>query len=93
MSVRRSLLDVRRCPKFLGLELRDVGCKYLYAGEDGVTLIDERTLEQHTIPTDLIKPEVKSLLEGNNLGNFDLHITLKCYVHRWNDGQIENGSG
>lgn len=46
------------------MELRDVGCKFLYASEDGVTLIDERTLDEHIIPIDLIKPEVKTLLEG-----------------------------
>lgn len=50
--------------RFVGLELRDVACRFLYAADNTMTVLDERTLEEYSFPADLAKPEVQSLLEG-----------------------------
>lgn len=70
------------------MELRDVGCKFLYAAEDSIALIDERTLEEHTVPINLIKNETKSLLEGKFLV-----ATSSLNLSRRYAGQVKDGTG
>lgn len=47
----------------LGLELRDTSCKFLYSTEDEISLIDEKTFEELTIPKSIVKDSTLNLLE------------------------------
>lgn len=71
----------------VGLELRDVASRFLYAADNAMTVLDERTLEEYTFPADLAKSEVQSLLEGKT------RLTNCLLWLRWYSGQVENGAG
>lgn len=47
----------------LGLEIRDVSCKFLYTADSEINLMDDKTFEELTIPKSIVKPEVYTLLE------------------------------
>ena len=47
----------------LGLELRDVSCKYLYSNEGNLHLIDERSFEELSIAKSSVKDSVLNFLE------------------------------
>ncbi len=47
----------------LGLELRDVACKFLYANGDELNLMDEKTLEELIVPRSVVKESILNLLE------------------------------
>lgn len=47
----------------VGLELRDVSCKYLYSTDTEINLMDDKTFEELTIPKSIVKPEIYNLLE------------------------------
>lgn len=86
MFERRSLKD-DIFSEIVGLELRDVPCRFLYAADNVMTVLDERTLEEYTFPADLAKSEVQSLLEGKT------KLTDRLLRLRWYSGQVENGTG
>lgn len=47
----------------LGLELRDMACKYIYSTDSEINLLDEKTFEEISIPKSLVKESTINLLE------------------------------
>ena len=49
------LKEIRLISFLLGLELRDVACKYLYSTDMEINLLDEKTFEEISIRKSLVK--------------------------------------
>ncbi len=48
---------------YLGLELRDTSCKYIYSNGQEFSFMDEKTFEEVSIPKSVIKESTMNLLE------------------------------
>ena len=57
------LKEIRLISFLLGLELRDVACKYLYSTDMEINLLDEKTFEEISIRKSLVKESTVNLLE------------------------------
>lgn len=46
------------------LETKDINCQFLYESDGLLYMADEKTFEEHTIPTSRISQNMLKLLEG-----------------------------